>query len=139
MDNISQRRGFFHRRAAWRAQDARDKKPMPELQDTLTNPDLQLGCLFFGGTIPPEIRDHIFSYVLTEDLDLARPYEEDTHYTRPGLTLETPSYKARIRPIVPFPCPGKKIQTLIRLLHPLRNYWGGASTSAALQAKPHLG
>lgn len=64
----------------------KDDKPTPELQNTLTNPDDQLQSVLFDGTIPPEIRDCIFSYVLTEDLDLTKPYDQNTHYTRPGLT-----------------------------------------------------
>lgn len=46
----------------------------------LVNP--QTSSLLFNGSIPPEVRDRIFEYVLTEDEDVL--YKQDTHYARPG-------------------------------------------------------
>ncbi len=44
----------------------------------------QKASLFYNGRIPPEIRDNIFHFVLTEDTVSA--FEPNTLYTRPGYT-----------------------------------------------------
>jgi hypothetical protein len=62
-----------------------DEEPVREpLVERLTGEDcnLQISSPLFNGRIPPEVRNRIFEYVLTEDEDIQ--YKQDTHYTRPG-------------------------------------------------------
>jgi hypothetical protein len=66
----------------------RDEEPvegaLEPLVERLTREDYnpQLLSPLFNGRIPPEVRNRIFEYVLTEDEDIQ--YNQDTHYTRPG-------------------------------------------------------
>lgn len=64
------------------------KPSSPELHTTLININDQSESPFFRpqNGIPPEIRDHIYSYAFTDDLDLTKPYDANTHYTRPEHT-----------------------------------------------------
>lgn len=62
------------------------EQPFPEepLVERLKREDvnLQLSSPLFNGRIPPEIREYIFEYVLTEDND-DDVFELDSHYSRP--------------------------------------------------------
>ncbi|KAH8602045.1 hypothetical protein B0O99DRAFT_491499, partial [Bisporella sp. PMI_857] len=52
------------------------------------SPDPQSASPLYNGRIPPEIRDQIFEYAMTEltKTDLRSQYPTNTNYTRPGYT-----------------------------------------------------
>lgn len=62
-----------------------------------TTPRLQLLSPFYSGIIPAEIRNLIFSYVLTPTPIPDTDYSPDTNYTRPGFTCRTQLHVALLR------------------------------------------
>jgi hypothetical protein len=63
------------------ANEAPLEEPLVErLRREIVNP--QQSSPLFNGRIPPEVRNRIFEFVLTEDEDTL--YNQDTHYTQPG-------------------------------------------------------
>ncbi|KAL5316409.1 hypothetical protein ACEPPN_015455 [Leptodophora sp. 'Broadleaf-Isolate-01'] len=62
-----------------------ERHPEPERTPIQNKPDLanpQKGSPLYDGRIPPEIRNSIFQFALTEDI--TTPYEVDKGYARPG-------------------------------------------------------
>ncbi|KAA8649909.1 hypothetical protein EYZ11_001151 [Aspergillus tanneri] len=47
--------------------------------------------------LPAELRTQVFSYVLSDSLDITHPYSKDTFYTRPGYTAPILSHTSLLR------------------------------------------
>ena len=83
---------------------AKSSLPIHE-QAVTVNP--QSDCPFFNGRLPPEIRDEIFSYALTEtslpvELDPASVYPKNV--ARPGYTTRRAISIALLQYVLLYPC-----------------------------------